>query len=306
MSSMCRSWACGCSSARRAESTGGAYTEVDVVGRPKGFIRAAHVQSASPSTTPCSRARCGSSCTARPTSSRAGDADHDPARHAAHAAPGRRTPGRIRIRLTPERAQRRVLRAPGRAATTTASASRSPSRRAIRQRARRVRPRRPPEPEDPAAARRALLDSEYVFVDEWDVAAPPEAVFDTLADGTHLPALVEAGLHRRRATASTPTSTSRAACRTTCTRAPGPTTPSARTRSRARPTATCAAPASGRSRRTGGGTHVRFDWRVHADRRLLKLLTPLLRPRCAGTTTGPSPARSRASSPTCANAKVAV
>ena len=25
------------------ESTGGAYTEVDVVGRPKGFIRAAHV-----------------------------------------------------------------------------------------------------------------------------------------------------------------------------------------------------------------------------------------------------------------------
>jgi hypothetical protein len=27
-----------------------------------------------------------------------------------------------------------------------------------------------------------------------------------------------------------------------------------------------------------GGTHVRFDWEVHADRRLLKVLTPLLRP----------------------------
>ena len=27
-----------------------------------------------------------------------------------------------------------------------------------------------------------------------------------------------------------------------------------------------------------GSTHVRFDWRVHADRRLLKLLTPILRP----------------------------
>ena len=26
------------------------------------------------------------------------------------------------------------------------------------------------------------------------------------------------------------------------------------------------------------GTHVRFDWHVHADRRLLKLLTPILRP----------------------------
>ena len=26
------------------------------------------------------------------------------------------------------------------------------------------------------------------------------------------------------------------------------------------------------------GTHVRFDWRVHADRPLLRVLTPLLRP----------------------------
>jgi hypothetical protein len=27
-----------------------------------------------------------------------------------------------------------------------------------------------------------------------------------------------------------------------------------------------------------GGTHVRFDWRVHADRPLLRILTPILRP----------------------------
>ena len=27
-----------------------------------------------------------------------------------------------------------------------------------------------------------------------------------------------------------------------------------------------------------GGTHVRFDWRVHADRALLRVLTPLMRP----------------------------
>ena len=27
-----------------------------------------------------------------------------------------------------------------------------------------------------------------------------------------------------------------------------------------------------------GGTHVRFDWRVHADRKLLRALTPVLRP----------------------------
>jgi hypothetical protein len=28
----------------------------------------------------------------------------------------------------------------------------------------------------------------------------------------------------------------------------------------------------------GGGTHVRFDWRVYADRRLLRALTPAPRP----------------------------
>ena len=29
---------------------------------------------------------------------------------------------------------------------------------------------------------------------------------------------------------------------------------------------------------SAAGTHVRFDWQVHADRRLLRLLTPVLRP----------------------------
>ena len=29
---------------------------------------------------------------------------------------------------------------------------------------------------------------------------------------------------------------------------------------------------------SSGGTHVRFDWRVHADRWLLRVLSPLLRP----------------------------
>jgi hypothetical protein len=46
------------------------------------------------------------------------------------------------------------------------------------------------------------------------------------------------------------------------------------------------------------GTHVRFDWRVHADRPLLRLLTPLLRPAFRWTTTGRSRVRPRGSSPT--------
>src|SRR5580765_5260403 len=33
----------------------------------------------------------------------------------------------------------------------------------------------------------AATDNEYLFVDEWDVAAPPEAVFDALADARTYP-----------------------------------------------------------------------------------------------------------------------
>ena len=29
---------------------------------------------------------------------------------------------------------------------------------------------------------------------------------------------------------------------------------------------------------TADGTHVRFDWQVHADRKLLRVFTPVLRP----------------------------
>ena len=70
-----------------------------------------------------------------------------------------------------------------------------------------------------------LGSREYVFVDEWDVAAPREAVFDAIADGQQLPRVVEAGLHRRRVRRraggrqGARASTSRAGCRTTCTRA---------------------------------------------------------------------------------------
>ena len=131
---------------------------------------------------------------------------------------------------------------------------------------------------------------------------PPEAVYDVLADGAHLPA---SGGSRSTSTSKTDgrvhaTSTSRAACRTTCTRARGRRTPSARTRSRARPTATCAAPGIWTlTRDRDGGTHVRFDWRVHADRKPAQAAHAVPAPRAAlRTTTGRSPARSTGSSPT--------
>ncbi len=123
----------------------------------------------------------------------------------------------------------------------------------------------------------------YVFVDEWDVAAPPRAVFDALADAGSYPSWwrpvylevesdgpVALGLesrqhfkgrlpyHLRTRSVITDLDPSRSI------------------------TAEVDGDLSGRGTwtltPTRHGTHVRFDWQVHADRRLLRILTPLLRP----------------------------
>ena len=78
--------------------------------------------------------------------------------------------------------------------------------------------------------------------------------------------------------ARSPASTSRAASPTTCTRAravvaldaPRTVTADVDGDLRGRGTWTLTP--------TATGTHVRFDWQVHADRRLLRALTPVLRP----------------------------
>lgn len=125
---------------------------------------------------------------------------------------------------------------------------------------------------------------EYVFVDEWDVAAPQEAVFNALADARTYPEWwkqvyidVQAdgppavGMESRQ-------------------HFKGRLPYHLNTRS---VVVEMDAPrlirgdVDGDLRGTGvwtltpnddGGTHVRFDWRVYADRKLLRVLTPLLRP----------------------------
>jgi uncharacterized protein YndB with AHSA1/START domain len=123
----------------------------------------------------------------------------------------------------------------------------------------------------------------YLFIDEWDVAAPPEAVFEAIADSRTYPrwwrpvyidvssdGTIELGAAARHHfkgrlpyhlhTTSTITDLD--------------------------PPRMIAAEVDGDLRGRGvwtltpipGGTHVRFDWRVHADRPLLRILTPILRP----------------------------
>jgi uncharacterized protein YndB with AHSA1/START domain len=127
------------------------------------------------------------------------------------------------------------------------------------------------------------MASEYVFVDEWDVAAPPEAVFDAIADGRTYPdwwkpvyISVEAdgppavGAESRQ-------------------HFKGRLPYTLKTRStikRLEPPRLVEADVVGDLRGKGvwtltptdTGTHVQFDWRVYADRGFIRILTPVLRP----------------------------
>jgi len=124
---------------------------------------------------------------------------------------------------------------------------------------------------------------EYVFVDEWDVAAPREAVFEALADGRTYPRwwrpvylAVEADGEPALGKESRQHFKGRL-----------PYHLHTRTRIvELDPPHRVSGDVDGDLRGRGtwtltevpGGTHVRFDWTVSADRRLLRVLTPVLRP----------------------------
>ena len=124
---------------------------------------------------------------------------------------------------------------------------------------------------------------EYVFVDEWDVNAPSEAVFDALADARTYPEWwkpvylnVDADGAPEVGRTSTQLFTGRLPyklrTRSTITELERPRL--------------IKADVVGDLRGRGvwtlgprdGGTHVRFDWQVFADRPLLRYLTPVFRP----------------------------
>jgi uncharacterized protein YndB with AHSA1/START domain/quercetin dioxygenase-like cupin family protein len=136
-----------------------------------------------------------------------------------------------------------------------------------------------------AVAERAAnaTDNEYLFVDEWDVAAPPQAVFEALSDARTYPRWwtpvyldVDADgpptlgkVSRQHFKGRLPYHLN---TESTITRLEPPHVVEGDVTGdlRGRGTWTLTPTAS--------GTHVRFDWRVFADRKLLRLLTPVLRP----------------------------
>lgn len=124
---------------------------------------------------------------------------------------------------------------------------------------------------------------EYVFLDEWDVAAPREAVFGAIADARTYPEWW------RPVYISTEADGPPAVGVESRQHFKGRLPYTLKTRSRIvalDPPSRVEADVVGDLRGKGiwtlserdGGTHVRFDWTVFADRPLIRRLTPVLRP----------------------------
>jgi mannose-6-phosphate isomerase-like protein (cupin superfamily)/uncharacterized protein YndB with AHSA1/START domain len=146
---------------------------------------------------------------------------------------------------------------------------------------------RPPLPLQRAVASVVLATARpsrpYVFVDEWEVAALPEAVFDAIADARSYPEWwrpvylevdsdgpPEVGKESRQHFKGRLPYHLRTRSVITAIDPPRTITADVDGDLRGRGTWTLTP--------TERGTHVRFDWQVHADRRLLRVLTPVLRP----------------------------
>ena len=274
-----------------AASTGGEYVEFDVVGRARGFITQAHVHTGQ---TERHEVISGSSLRlvfgGREHVLGQGEAMTVPAGVAHRQIPGGEGGGRIRVQLRPAGRTEDFL-----ARLAELSASGGYNRFGI------------PKPLAAAALVRDFGDEghaarpslavqrrfadallrvwrPYEFVDEWDVDAPREAVFAALADARSYPewwrpvyidvesdgAPAVGSVSRQHFKGRLPYHLH---TRSTITRYEPPRVLDADVdgdlRGHGRWTLTEA---------PGGGTHVRFDWHVFADRPLLRVLTPALRP----------------------------
>jgi uncharacterized protein YndB with AHSA1/START domain len=125
---------------------------------------------------------------------------------------------------------------------------------------------------------------EYVFVDEWDVRAPVEEVFDALADARTYPVWWRPVY--LSVEADGPPEVGRISRQHFKGRLPYTLTTTSTIVRLERPRvveAEVEGDLSGRGIWTlteseSGVVHVHFDWRVNADRPLLRYLTPVLRP----------------------------
>jgi mannose-6-phosphate isomerase-like protein (cupin superfamily)/uncharacterized protein YndB with AHSA1/START domain len=273
---------------RTAADTGGELVEFDVVGRARGFLAQAHVHPSQSERHEVIEGAMRLVIGRRSVSLGPGEAAEVPAGARHRHLPAGAGPGRVRVQLRPAGRTEEFL---GRLAALDAAGAFT----------------RPGYPRPPAAAelvldfadagyaafpppavQRALARAmvrasarEYAFLDEWHVAAPREAVFAALADARSYPRWwrpvyidVEAAGEPEVGSVSRQHFKGRLPChlrtRSTITEAPHLIRADVEGDLRGRGTWTLTEAA--------GGTHVSFEWIVHADRRLLRVLTPVLRP----------------------------
>ena len=275
---------------KSAAQTDGELVEFDVVGRARGFIAQAHVHAAQSERHEVIEGTMRLVVGGREHLLGPGQAMEVPAGTSHRQLPGDEGHGRVRVQLRPAGRTEEFLQ---RLAQLSASGAFNrwgyprplAGAALVRDFGDVGHASRPPVAVQRAVAGALLrlASSEYLFVDEWDVAAPPDAVFAALADARSYPAWwrpvyleVEAegppavGMRSRQHFKG---------------RLPYHLHTSSRVVAY-EPPRVLEVDVDGDLRGHGRwtltavprGTHVRFDWRVHADRPLLRVLTPLLRP----------------------------
>jgi quercetin dioxygenase-like cupin family protein/uncharacterized protein YndB with AHSA1/START domain len=278
---------------RTTAQTGGEVLEVDVIGRPQGFIAQAHVH---PNQSERLEVISGTMALRMNGGRRvlqAGESvDTPPGTPHRHVAAGD-GPGRVRITLRPAGRTEAWLEQLARMSRDGGLTRKGFPRpvagaRLIKDYAGEGHAAFPSARMQQRLAGAILAGAslrsrEYRFVDEWDVAAPPEAVFAALADAESYPRWWKPVY--RVAHAIGPAGVGQVSRQRFKGRLPYTLATTTRTVRYERPhvlEAEVEGDLRGRGRwtltPTAAGTHVRFDWEVSADRALLRHLSPLLRP----------------------------
>ena len=277
---------------RTAQETGGELLEFDVIGRARGFLAQGHVHTSQVERLEVISGAMRLRIDGHEQLLTEGQSMEVPAGTPHRQLPAGEGPGRLRVRVRPAgRTQAFLERLADLCREGQINRFGFPrplaGARLVRDFADTGHASRPPAPVQRALAGLVIALARplrpYVFIDQWEVAAPPEAVFDAIADARSYPQWwrpvyldvesdgpPELGKESRQ-------------------HFKGRLPYHLHTRSvivALDPPRTITADVDGDLRGRGTwtltptprGTHVRFDWQVMADRRLLRVLTPVLRP----------------------------
>jgi uncharacterized protein YndB with AHSA1/START domain/quercetin dioxygenase-like cupin family protein len=277
---------------RTGEETGGELFEMEVTGRPRGFLDQRHVHPEQVERIEMVSGTMKVAMKGRENILREGQSIEVPAGTPHTQVPLGEGPGRVRIQVRPAGRSEAFLRRVAELCHQGQFLRQGFPRpvagaQLVLDFAGAGHAARPSLRVQRAVARTVLALSDpmrpYLFVDKWDVAASPEAVFDAIADARSYPQwwrpvylAVESdgpaalgAVSRQHFKGRLPYHLH---TRSVITELDPPH----------RITADVDGDLRGRGTwtltPTPNGTHVRFDWQVHADRKLLRALTPVLRP----------------------------